>query len=302
MRNKKAVKLINRFFHPPMWVLVVMPLVSFGALIAAFVLDADESAVVYCIYTASAYSLTILIVSLPKLIVRLRNAVKRSKLLGRISATKVGSAYKENSGFRAFVAISRSVAVDFCYAAFRLAMGIWYASAWSVSIALYHIVLGCLRLNLAAVCRRRDTSSHIACYKRTAWLLFVLNVPMGFMVAQMVYQNASFSYPGHIIYASALYAFYALIAAIRGFVKYNKLESLIQSAAKALNLVAAMMSMLGLQTAMLTTFYSGNDSYRFTMNMLTGSAVLCAVAAIAVYMLRKAKRVGGVMGDSQKEE
>lgn len=299
MRKGRATRLIKRFFHPPKWVLFVMPPVSFAALIAVFMLHIDGYAA-YCVYTASAYSLTILIAALPKFIVRIRNGVKRSPLMGRIFATRVGSAYKESSGFRAFVAISRSVAVDFCYAAFRLAMGIWYASAWSVSIAIYHIVLGCLRLNLAAVCRRNDTSAHIACYKRTAWLLFVLNIPMGFMVAQMVYKNASFSYPGHIIYASALYAFYALIAAIRGFVKYNKLDSLVQSAAKALNLAAAMMSVLGLQTAMLTTFYSGNDSYRFTMNLLTGSAVLCAVAVIAVYMLRKAKRVGD--GKSNKNK
>lgn len=296
---KKAARAIKRFFHPPMWVLITVPLVSFAALIALFMLDAEEGASAYCIYTASAYSLSILIAALPKFIMRLRRAVKGSKLVGRVSSSKVGSAYRNDASFRAFVAISRSMAVDMCYAAFRAAMGIWYASIWSVSIAVYHIVLGCLRLNLAAVCRRTDRSAHIACYRRTAWLLFVLNIPMGCMVAQMVYQNASFSYPGHIIYASALYAFYALIAAIRGFVKYNKLESPVQSAAKALNLVAAMMSVLGLQTAMLTTFYSGDNAYRFTMNTITGGAVLCAVAAIAAYMLFKAKRFDREKGSKE---
>lgn len=109
---------------------------------------------------------------------------------------------------------------------------------------------------------------------------------MGGMIALMVRANASFSYPGTIIYASALYTFYTMALAIINLVKYRRLGSPILSAAKALNLVSAMMSILGLQTAMISQFDPGNEAFRKTMNTMTGSVVYGVVILIALWRLR----------------
>ena len=45
------------------------------------------------------------------------------------------------------------------------------------------------------------------CYRRAAWLLFLLSLPMIGVIVLMVRADASFSYPGYMIYLSALYAF-----------------------------------------------------------------------------------------------
>ena len=122
-------------------------------------------------------------------------------------------------------------------------------------------------------------------------LLFV-----GGMIVLMVRKNSGFTYPGYIIYLSALYTFYTMITAVVNVVKFRKLGSLILSAAKILNFISAMMSILGLQTAMISRFSENGDNYRKTMNAITGGFVYCIVIFVAVFMLicsRKNKKEGG---------
>ena len=117
------------------------------------------------------------------------------------------------------------------------------------------------------------------------WLLFLLNIPMGGMIVLMVRTNSGFSYPGYIIYLSALYTFYTMITSTLKLAKFRKLGSPILSAAKVLNFIDAMMSILGLQTAMISRFSENGESYRKMMNAITGGFVYSIVILIAVLML-----------------
>ena len=152
-------------------------------------------------------------------------------------------------------------------------------------MAVYYLVLGCLRAYLIVCYRRRDPELEHRCYHTTAWLLFLLNVPMGGMIVLMVRTNSGFSYPCYIIYLSALYTFYTMVTSIQNLVKFHKLGSPILSAAKVLNFIAAMMSILGLQTAMISRFSENGESYRKMMNAITGGFVYGIVILIAVIML-----------------
>ena len=90
-------------------------------------------------------------------------------------------------------------------------------------MAVYYLVLGCLRAYLIVCYRRRDPELEHRCYHTTAWLLFLLNVPMGGMIVLMVRTNSGFSYPGYIIYLSALYT---MVTSIQNLVKFRKLGTL----------------------------------------------------------------------------
>lgn len=114
---------------------------------------------------------------------------------------------------------------------------------------------------------------------------FLLNIPMGGMIVLMVRTNSGFSYPGYIIYLSAIYTFYAMIISVINLVKFRRLGSPILSVAKVLNFVSAMMSVLGLQTAMISRFSENGENYRKMMNAVTGAFVWGIVIVIAVYML-----------------
>ena len=115
---------------------------------------------------------------------------------------------------------------------------------------------------------------------------------MGGMIALMVRTNSGYSYPGTIIYLSALYTFYAMGLSIVNLVRFRRLGSPILSAAKVLSFIAALMSVLGLQTAMIAQFSAGNDGYRRMMNTITGSCVYGAVIVIAVCMLLHSRAIG----------
>lgn len=246
----------------------------------------------YMIYCMSAYCLTIWILPLPRLF---RKA--KANMIHRLTGTVFGEKYIGDLAFRGSVSICQGMMVNFLYVVFRIFVGIRYASVWFLTMAIYYLLLGIMRLSLILRYRNRGVKSELHCYRRTAWLLFLLNIPMGGMTVLMVLTDSGYSYPGYVIYLSAMYTFYTIILAIVNLVKFRKLGSPILSAAKILNFVAALMSLLGLQTAMISQFSTEGEDLRRMMNALTGGGVWFFVILIAVYMLlhsRKMKEVKSI--------
>lgn len=138
--------------------------------------------------------------------------------------------------------------------------------------------------------RHRSRNQEIRCYRQTARPLFLLNIPIGGMILLMIVTNSGYSYPGSILYPSALYRFYSITISILNLVKFRQVGSPILSAAKVLNFISAMMSILGLQTAMIAQFSASDERFRRMMNTITGGFVYITVLVLAVYMLRRAKK------------
>ena len=201
--------------------------------------------------------------------------------------------YKNDLAFRGRVSLYQGMTMNLLYAVFRLMTGVRYDSVWFISMSVYYFALGLMKAYLA-VCRRlsekRGLGFEKRCYRRTALMLFFLNFPMGIMITLMVVDNRGFSYPGYVIYLSAIYTFWSTANSVMNLVRFRKLGSPILSASKALNFVAAMMSVLGLQTAMIAAFSSDSDEWRRTMNTITGGFVYAGVIATAVFMLIRSKR------------
>ena len=139
--------------------------------------------------------------------------------------------------------------------------------------------------------RHKSKTVELRCYRRTAWLIFLLNIPMGGMITLMVLTNSGYSYPGYVIYLSAMYTFYTMVTSVINLVRFRRLGSPILSAAKVLNFIAALMSILGLQTAMIAQFSVESDSFRKTMNAITGGVIWLCVILTAVYMLRRSRKM-----------
>lgn len=282
---KRALTLLNKLLNPPKIVLFFLPPIVFAVLIYIFIKQQTENALAYLIYGMSAYSFTILVIAFPKMIRQLRLSIKNSKAVSKLSEHKMIGRYLNDLAFRGSISIYQGMTVNFLYVVFRIAAGIRYASVWFISMALYYLVLGCLRFYLIVCYRHRNEHTGYRCYLNTARFLFLLNIPMGAMIALMIITNSGFTYPGYIIYLSALYFFYTMTMSIVNLVKFRKLGDPILSAARVLNFISAMMSILGLQTAMISRFAKDNDSYRRMMNTITGGFVYVIVIVIAVYML-----------------
>lgn len=278
--------ILKKLIYPPKWVLFTVAPVSFAALIFIFAAGKAEGIPAYFIYGMSAYSLAVLAAALPALVARVKASV-----VNRVSASQLGGKYLSDLAFRGSFSIYQGMAVNFLYVAFRIAAGIRYHSVWFISMAVYYLVLGGLRANLIYHYKKHNESAEIRCYRHTAWLLFLLNIPMGGMIVLMVRTNSGFLYPGYIIYLSAIYTFYAMVLSIVNLVKFRRLGSPILTAAKILNFVSAMMSILCLQTAMIARFSENGEDYRKMMNAITGTSVWIIVIVIAVYMLFHSRKL-----------
>ncbi len=183
----------------------------------------------------------------------------------------------------------RGIVADFAFAAFRGFLGIRYASVYALSAAAYYLMLGLIRVLLAVSWRKRAEKGGGAFeerrYRLTARLLLVLNIPAGGMLLLLVKDNPASSYPGDTIYAVAAYTFYMLTLSVIHLIKRKELGSPILSAAAALNFIAALMALSGLQNSLISEFSPGDEAYRVLMNTLTGTGVWFLAVGISVFMM-----------------
>ena len=81
-------------------------------------------------------------------------------------------------------------------------------------------------------------------------------------------------------------AFYAVISAAIHVVKYRKHQSPVMSAAKVISLSSALVSILSLETAMISQFGDSSDTwFRPVMIACTGAGVCAIILGMAIYMI-----------------
>lgn len=145
---KKLLTALRRLLHPPGWALLLTPTV-FSALAYIFITGQTDRIPAYPVYGLSAYCMVILLVPIPGL---LRSV--RASVLQRVERTAFSGRYIHDPAFRGSVSLCQGMTANFLYMVFRIAVGIRYASVWFISMGVYYLVLGGLRLYLI-VCHRR---------------------------------------------------------------------------------------------------------------------------------------------------
>ena len=112
----------------------------------------------------------------------------------------------------------------------------------------------------------------------------------GFIILT-VHKGVGARYPGIMILVMAVYASYAMISAVVKLVKSRKHKRPALSAAGAVSLTAALMSLLSLTTAIMSRFSDpAYDMLRQGIIGTAGGAVCVFVLELSIYMLVSAKR------------
>ena len=210
--------------------------------------------------------------------------------------------YSADPRFRAKISLFVGLAANIFYIIVKLFAGIAYRSAWFCSLAGYYVLLAAMRLVLAErfIEDRPDILREYRLCRRCGILLLLMNQALAGIVVFMVRQNRGFDYPGYLIYAMAFYSFYAVIAAAIATAKSKKRQSPALSAAKAIDLVAALVSILSLTTAMLSRFGENDPpEFRTTMVSAVGGGVCTIVILTAIYMIYRSTK--GVRALKEKE-
>ena len=148
-----------------------------------------------------------------------------SKRLRRALGLLLGSAlavqYKQDRIFRASVNLQLVMVLNYLYATYNLLIGLQSGSMWLLSLGIYTLMLAIVRTDLTLSHHRGRKLPPDAlprhesrCYRRVAWSLLALNVPIGGLTLLMVSGQSVSALPGHLIYLSALYTFVMMFLAI----------------------------------------------------------------------------------------
>ncbi len=281
-------RILYRLLFPGTAVVLLSIPVLIGSMVYVFGFGHDSEWIAYPLYIISAYALVILCAQVVQLL--------RSGIRARLYQNRYIRRYLTDIPFKVRVSLYLSLGVNLLYAAMNLGSGIYYRSVWSGTLAAYYVFLSVMRFLLLRYVSRQGVGRHRAAEWRRCRLCGAILLPMNMALAGVVVlvlqDNEGFEYAGMLIYIMALYAFCATITAVVNVFKYRKYDSPVLSAAKVVNLAAALVSMLALETAMLTQFDSGENPENFRQVMIgtTGAAVCAIVVGMAVYMIAHATR------------
>lgn len=288
-RLKKFLKRI--VFLPPLSI-AVLAVPAFAAV--AYVLTQEiRGPLAYISYLASAYALIIL--GAPGAVRSVRHWVECHPLTRKVLSVPLSRRYLEDVEFRAEVSLGVGFTVNLLYIVMKLVSGIYYRSTWLIALAAYYTLLAVMRFLLLYRKSWPEGKARqqleLRRYRLCGYVLLMMNLALSGIVVFMVRYDRGYEYPGTLIYAMAAYSFYAVVIAAVNVIKFYRRESPMLSAAKAISLVAALVSILSLETAMLAQFGGEDDPlFRKVMTGATGGGVCVIVMGMALFMIVKASK------------
>jgi hypothetical protein len=246
------------------------------------VLIGTESPLAYISYVLAAYTLTVWCFKIPSLIQFFKTFKNENKYARR---------WFEDTRLRINVSLYGSLVWNALYGIFQLWLGFYHNTFWFYSLGAYYVCLALMRFFLAKHTSKYEPGekmyTELLKYRNCGWVFLLMNLALSLIVFFMVYFNRTFEHHMITTIAMAAYTFTTFTYAIVNVVKYRKYNSPVFSASKAISFTAALVSMLTLESTMLTTFSDGTMSAEGQKWMLglTGGTVSVLVVATAIYMI-----------------
>lgn len=279
---EKWKKIFNKILYPPIWLIILLTVVSAVILPIVFMKGWEESPVAYISYIISFYSVMILSMFFAEVLPKRYKEIKQ-----KVYAHPLGNKYMTEAAFKVRISLYTSLAINLVYSVFKLVSGIYYSSLWIGAFAVYYILLSVIRFVLLHHMERKKDAGTIEeyrSYRISAVLMMFINMTLSGIVLNMILQNKSAVYSDVFVITSAAYTFYILTVSLVDLVKYRKYKSPVMSAAKAIRFAQALVSLLSLEASMLVQF-GEDEAYRRVMIALTGVGVCIIVMSMSIYMI-----------------
>ncbi|MGM9653118.1 MAG: hypothetical protein ACI3XP_05725 [Eubacteriales bacterium] len=287
----------NKLLFPPVWLIVLLAVISAAALAAVFINGWDASSavwvsgLVYAVYVLAFYSLSVVCAACVTVLPGYYRKIKQ-----KIYENRFGNKYMTDAAFRTHFSLYISLGINLLYAAANLFSGIRYRSVWSITLAAYYIILAVMRFLLLRFLNQvgigNDRVKELRRSRLCGMILMTVNLALSGVVLLVIVQNQGFRYNGMIIYIMAMYTFYVTVNSIIHIFKYRKYNSPVMSTAKSIRFAAALVSMLSLTTAMLSQFGSQNTTPYFSQIVVeaTGAGVCAIVLTMSVSIIVHANK------------
>ncbi len=275
-------RLVKSLLFPHIAIMLILVPVSIAFLVYSMVVFGTKSAFAIISYVFSFYTLLIWCFKIPNLVQNFKRFKYENKYAKR---------WWEDAGLRVKTSLYGTLIWNISYAALQLGMGVKHKTFWFCSLAGYYFLLAVMRFFLL-----RHTSRHTAGermgaelrkYRTCGIILLFMNLALALIIFFMVYWNRTFKHYEITTIALAAFTFISLTRAIINMVKYRKYNSPVFSASKAISLASACVSLLILESTMLTTFGDGTVDLTMRRIMLgaTGGAVSVFIILMAINMI-----------------
>lgn len=286
-------KLGKALLFPHIAIMIILIPIATVFLVYSMVFLGTESPTAIISYVLAAYTLTVWCFKIPYLI-RFFKAFKEENIYARI--------WQDDTRLRINVSLYGTLIWNTAYAVFQLGLGFWHHTFWFYSLAGYYIALAVMRFFLV-----RHTSRHepgekmreeLVKYRACGIVFLMMNLALALIIFFMVYWNRTFIHHEITTIAMATYTFGSLIMAIINVFKYRKYNSPVYSASKAISLASACVSMLTLESTMLTTFGDGTMDLTARRIMLgaSGGVISVFIIVMAIYMIVQATKKIKLLG------
>lgn len=273
MDLQKIFKSIKKLCILPLIPTLLIAVPSFLLLIWVFADLSVPQSICYAAYVLSSYALIITCTGVFRLTKWFRSEREENYLVKKLKGISFVERYVKESTFRAEISLYPGLFINLLYAGLKLFSGICYRSVWFGTLAVYYILLAVMRFSLLHHVRTKEEGeeNRIRELYRCRMCGIVLMI-LDWALAGMT------------------------ILVVRNVIRFRKYGSPVLSAAKVINLTAALVSMLSLETAMLTQFGAAGDAaFRQRMTALTGTAVCLIVLGMAVtIIIRTTVQIGDI--------
>lgn len=280
-------KLGKKCLFPPMWVMIVLTIVSTIGLITVFVEKLETHFVSYIIYVMSFYTLMILCIYFSMVFPKHYQEIKQ-----KLYDNKYSNRLITDELFRNHVSLYGTFVINTLYAGVNAILAVRFHTNWFGILAAYYMILSIMRFLLLRYIKGNAIGTNILGeWKRAricAIILTLVNIILSGAILMIMYQDKGFEYYGIFIYVMAMYTFFITTIAIINIIKYRKYKSPIVSITKIITLAAALVSMLSLETAMLTAF--GEDTPQEVKRIfvaLTGAVISIVILVMSCYMIMR---------------
>ena len=274
-----------------------------AASIAVVVLEA-EGGWVYAVYLAAAvllaYAIYALVRFVPRATAAVSSFVKKYPLLGKWMGT-----YEA----RTLLFAACSFVINVGYVVLNIVMAALMSSIWYAALAAYYFALGALRYAVLFGTRKAKKNAQterglaaekLRIYRNCGIALLIIEGVFMFAVAQFVLSGGGSiaelaaqnmrTYTMITMISSAAFTFYKMTLSIVNLVKVHKMTDPELWALRNINLAAALVSLLALQTTM-TLFLSQPLTKEMSVfNGIVGLVVVLIVAGLGIVMIIRANK------------
>lgn len=275
-------KIGTALLFPHIAIMIILIPIAVVFLVYSMAFLGAESLVAISSYVLAFYTLTVWCIKIPHLIQFCKTFQKENKY-ARI--------WKDNARLRMNASLYGTLIWNTAYALLQLGMGFWHHTFWFYSLAGYYISLAVMRFFLVRYTRKympgEKMLEELRKYRACGIVFLIMNLTISLMIFFMVYWNRTFHHHEITTIALATYTFTSFTLAIANMLQYRKHNSPIYSASKAISLASACVSMLTLESTMITTFGDGTMTLaeRRTLLGVSGGVISAFIIAMAIFMI-----------------